>query len=117
VKQRGQQFEEHTFENVGPNRETYKADIPPVTEGHQRLWRSSNIAKPEGWWSNKPLTGYGSQLMYMDLPHTEAERHRLRGSWPPKEGPPDPRQTHEYLIPQRPETKMPGHVNHVQFRS
>lgn len=107
----GDQFEDLIFPGVssgagwGVKSDTYRGTVPRVAEGHTRLWRASSIKNPHGMWADKPLTGYGTHMMFMDLPHDVAEAHR---------GGDNGKREH-YTFYDR-EAGMPGHVNHVQFR-
>ena len=116
------QFEDLIFPGVrhGQGEVTYRGTVPVVAQGFQRLWRSSSIQKPAGWWSNHPLTSYGTRMMYMDVPHAVAEEHRVKGGWPHKEGPPDPRRPNEYLFGRDSSGRsvpLPADVHHVAYHS
>jgi hypothetical protein len=89
----------------GQTKRTMRAQVPKVQGGQRRIWRNSDIRNPHGMWSDKPLTGYGSSMMYMDMPHEVAEQHRAG----------EHGESH-YAFYDR-DQPLPGHVNHVQFSS
>jgi hypothetical protein len=75
------QFEDLIFPGVragagwGVKPETYRGTVPRVEEGKTRLWRASDIKNPHGMWADKPLTAYGGNMMFMDVPHDVAAAH------------------------------------------
>jgi hypothetical protein len=85
---------------------TYRGTVPKLTDpGKRRVWRSSSIENPHGMWADKPLTSYGTSMMYMDVPHEAAEKHRAGES--------SAKQHYAWYDRSQP---LPGKVNKVQFR-
>jgi len=106
MKKQGDQFEDLVFPGVrfdrGSENKTYRGKVPVTPEGHTRLWRATNFAELQrGHWANKPLTAYGGNMLYMDVPHEKLDT----------QGP-------HYLFGRDASGRnepMPGPVNQVQF--
>jgi len=100
----GPQFARMTFTGVGQRRETRYASVPKVEEGKTRLWRATSFPQlSSGYWADQPRPAYGDSMLYMDLDHEEAERHKTatRGT---------------YVVPAEGKGKpMPGRVNVVKY--
>lgn len=50
-------------------------DEPEIPEGHTRLYRNTSGSRT-GHYADRPLTGYGSDIWYSDVPSQDVENHR-----------------------------------------
>jgi len=60
-------------------RRTYRGTVPKLEnpETHRRLWRSTvGETMMTGHWANRPITAFGDEMYYMDVPHEAAEAHQ-----------------------------------------
>lgn len=78
----GDQFRQVVLPGLGgmhqhpDRRKTYFGEVPEQPEGHTRLWRSS-VGTTKGWWADRPMTGFGDQMHYMDVPHESLSEHQV----------------------------------------
>jgi hypothetical protein len=55
-----------------------EAELPPVPEGHTRIFKSASGggADGRGYWAEEPLGGYGDELYYSDVPTDDLAQYR-----------------------------------------